>query len=240
MKNNTNQLDGKKPVEENVHKGHRSRMKQRFLNHGLDEFDDHNVLELLLFYAIPQRDVNPLAHKLLDHFGTLAAVFDAPLEELQKVSGVGENIVTLLKMVPQIARRYLMSRASFDTVLDSVEKAGQYLLPFFYAQRDEVVYLVCLDAKRKVLNCQLLFQGSVNSAHISIRKIVETALVYNSTSVILSHNHTSGIAIPSKEDFNVTRKIRDALEMVGIELSDHLIVADDDFVSMLETGMLVF
>ncbi|MDD4510933.1 MAG: JAB domain-containing protein, partial [Oscillospiraceae bacterium] len=81
---------------------------------------------------------------------------------------------------------------------------------------------------------------SVNSAHISIRKIVETALVYNSTSVILSHNHTSGIAIPSKEDFNVTRKIRDALEMVGIELSDHLIVADDDFVSMLETGMLVF
>jgi DNA repair protein RadC len=239
MENNTRPPAGTQCDERNVHRGHRSRMKQRFLNHGLDEFDDHVVLELLLFYAVPQRDVNPLAHILLDHFGTLAAVFDAPVEELQKIPGVGENITVLLKMIPQVARRYLMSRTSFDTVLDSVEKAGEYLLPYFYAQRDEVVYLVCLDAKRKVLNCQLLFHGSVNSAHVSIRKIVETALIYNSTSIILSHNHTSGIAIPSREDFNVTKKIRAALEMVGIELADHLIVADDDFVSMLETGMLM-
>ncbi len=228
-----------KKAEKNIHKGHRSRMKQRFLKHGLDGFDDHNVLELLLFYGVPQRDVNPLAHALLNHFGSLAAVFDAPAEELQKISGVGENVAILLKLIPQIARRYMMSRTSFDTVLDSVHKAGEYLIPYFYAQREEVVYLVCLDAKRKVLNCQLLFHGNVNSAHISVRKIVETALVHNSTSVILAHNHPSGIAIPSKEDFQVTVKIQRALEVVGIELADHLVVADDDFVSMLETGMLM-
>ena len=225
-------------TKENTHKGHRARVKHRFLKYGLDEFDDHQVLELLLFYAIPQRDVNPIAHALLDHFGNLSAVFDAPVEELQKVPGIGSGVITLLKFIPQVSRRYMMSRTSFDTILDTVEKAGAYLLPRFYAQRDEVVYLVCMDAKRKVLNCQLLFRGTANSAHISIRKIVETALVYNSTSVIIAHNHTSGIALPSKEDFQVTLKIREALEIVGVELADHLVVADDDFVSMLETGML--
>ncbi|MBQ1351509.1 MAG: DNA repair protein RadC [Oscillospiraceae bacterium] len=236
MENDTTIL--KEQPANNLHKGHRFRVKQRFLTHGLDDFDDHQVLELLLFYAIPQRDVNPLAHTLLNHFGTLSAVLDAPVEELQKFPGIGKNAITLLKLIPQVSRRYMVSRTSLDTILDTVEKAGAYLLPRFYAQRNEVVYLVCMDAKRKVLNCQLLFQGTVNSAHISIRKIVETALVYNSTSVIIAHNHTSGIALPSSEDFQVTLKIRDALEMVGVELADHLVVADDDFVSMLETGML--
>lgn len=226
-------------MREGTHKGHRLRMKRRFLKTGLDNFDDINVLELLLFFGVPQKDVNPLAHALLDHFGTLAAVFDAPVEELQKVPGVGENVAVLLKLVPQVSRRYLISRAGVEAILDSAKSAGEYLLPRFYAQRNEVVYLVCLDAKRKVLNCQMLFQGSVNSAHISVRKIVETALVYNSTSVILAHNHTSGIAIPSREDYRVTAGIRKALEMVGIELADHIVVADDDFVSMMETGMLI-
>lgn len=226
-------------MREDMHKGHRLRMKRRFLKTGLDTFKDHNVLELLLFYGVPQKDVNPMAHTLLEQFGTLAGVFDAPAEELVKVPGVGESVAVLLKLIPQVSRRYLISRVEVETILDSAKSAGEYLLPRFYAQRNEVVYMVCLDAKRKVLNCQMLFQGSVNSAHISIRKIVETALIYNSTSVILAHNHTSGIAIPSKEDLRVTTSVRKALEMVGIELADHIICAEDDFVSMMESGILM-
>ena len=170
-----------------IHDGHRERMKQRFAEHGLDGFDDHTALELLLFYALPRADVNPLAHALMDRFGTFAAVFDATEEELRSVPGVGESTAVLLKLVPQVARRYLMSRSSFDVILDSSKKAGEYLVPRFYAEKDEVVYLVCLDAKGKVLACRFMGRGSVNSANISVRKIVECALLCNATSAIVAH-----------------------------------------------------
>ena len=219
-----------------IHNGHRERIKKRFLEHGLESFEDHSVLELLLFYALPRGDVNPIAHTLMSRFGSLAAGFDAPAEELAKVPGIGMNTAELIKLIPQVSRRYLMSRASFDDILDSAKKAGEYLLPRFYAERDEIVYMVCLDAKCKVLNCKLLFRGSVNAANVSIRKIVENALVYNSTSVIIAHNHTSGIAIPSEEDKITTRRIEQALKAVDITLTDHIVVADDDFVSMADNG----
>lgn len=219
-----------------VHEGHRERIKKRFLEHGLESFEEHSVIELLLFYALPRADVNPLAHRLVDKFGSLAAVFDAPMEELVKVEGINLNTATLIKLIPQIGRRYLMSRSSFDDILDSTRKAGEYLLPRFFAERDEIVYMVCLDAKCKVINCKLLFRGSVNAANVSIRKIVENALVYNSTSVIIAHNHTSGIAIPSDEDKATTRRIEQALKAVDVILADHIVVADDDFVSMADNG----
>ena len=130
----------------------------------------------------------------------------------------------------------MISKSGSENILDSTRKAGAYLVPRFYAERDEVVYMVCLDAKCKVLNCSRLFRGSVNSANISIRKIVETALNYNSTGVIIAHNHPSGIAVPSKEDEITTRKIRNALNTVEITLTDHIIVADDDFVSFADNG----
>jgi len=220
----------------NIHQGHRERMKRRFQEHGLENFDDHSILELLLFYALPRADVNPIAHGLMNKFGSLAAVFDAPLEELAKAPGIGESTALFIKLIPQVSRRYLMSRSRFDDILDSTKKAGEYLLPRFFAERDEVVVMVCLDAKCKVINCKQLFRGSVNSANVSVRKIVENALNYNSTSVIIAHNHTSGIAIPSEEDKATTRRIEAALKAVDIVLADHIVVADDDFVSMADNG----
>ena len=219
------------------HEGHRQRMKNRFTRSGLDSFDDHNILEILLFYAIPRRDTNLVAHELLDRFGSLSAVFDAPKEELMSVKGIGESAAVLIKLIPQAARRYLISKSGPDICLNSTRRAGEYLVPMFFAEQDEVVYIVCLDAKCKVLNCQRLFRGSVNSAHVSIRKIVETALTFNSTGVIIAHNHISGIAVPSEEDERTTMNIERALDAVGIELIDHIVVADDDFVSMADNGM---
>ena len=220
----------------NIHDGHRERMKKRFIEHGLENFDDHSVLELLLFYALPRVDVNPIAHKLINKFGSLSAVFDAPADELAKVDGLSTNTALFIKLIPQVSRRYLMSRSSFEDILDSTEKAGRYLMPYFFAERDEIVYMVCLDAKCKVLNCKRLFEGSVNSANVSIRKIVENALLFNATSVIIAHNHTSGIALPSEEDKLTTRRIENALRAVDIGLTDHIIVADDDFVSLADNG----
>ena len=219
-----------------VHDGHRDRMRKRFIEHGIDNFDDHNVLEMLLFYSNARGDTNPIAHALIDKFGSLSAVFDAPMEELMTVKGVGESSALLIKLIPQVARRYLMCKSSFDNILNSTEKAGSYLMPRFYAERDEVVYLVCMDSKFKVLSCKMLCRGSVNSAGVSVRKIVETALTYNAANVIIAHNHTSGVAIPSKEDEMTTGRIYQALKAVDINLADHIVVANDDYVSMADSG----
>lgn len=219
-----------------LHTGHRARLKAQFLQAGLDAFTDIQVLELLLFYANPRQDTNPIAHRLLNQFGTLSAVLDAPVELLESVKGVGENAALLLHLIPCVCRRYLIDRASYEQILDSTEKAGAFLVPYFFGARDEMVYLLCLDAKYKVLDCRMLSVGGVNTAAVSVRKIVEAALACNATSVVLAHNHTSGIALPSKEDEATTRQIRTALDAVGILLVDHIIVADDDFVSMADSG----
>ena len=129
-----------------VHQGHRERMKQRFLKEGLDGFADHEVLELLLFYAIPQRDTNDLAHRLIDRFGSLDAVLDAPREELLSVKGVGENTATLLTLATWIYRRYLISAQREPVRVDSTDKAKALLWPRFVGEKDEVVYMLCMDS----------------------------------------------------------------------------------------------
>ena len=223
-----------------LHKEHRRRVKQRFLNHGLDNFDDYLVLELLLFYAIPRANVNELAHELMARFQSIHGVFEAPIEELRQVKGIGENAAVLLKLIPQINRRYLISRAASEkdiTLMNSGE-AGAYIMPYFYAERDEVVYVICLDNKNRVINCRQMFRGDLNSAVISIRKLVEVALKDNATSVMLAHNHTSGVALPSKEDVDTTANIARALKTVEIKLTDHIVVADSDYVSMSQSGYL--
>ena len=219
-----------------IHDGHRKRMKSRVASGGLDGLEDYQVLEVLLFYALPRTDTNPIAHALIDRFRSLSGVMDARESELRKVPGVGENAALLLKMIPQLGRRYLVSRTGTEEILSTPEAAGKYILPRFMGEQEEVVYLVCLDAKCRVLSCGEVARGTVNSANVSIRKIVETALSSNASAVILAHNHTSGIAVPSAEDETTTRRIRQALEAVEVQLIDHIVVADDDFVSMSSNG----
>ena len=219
-----------------IHDGHRQRLKNRFRQEGLDNFNEHQVLELLLFYCIPQKDTNPLAHALLEHFGSLDQVLEAPPEELEKVKGVGEHVSTLLTLIPSAARYAMVTRAMRTEILTSVEKCGNYLLPFFYSRRNETVLLMCLDAKCKVLCCKEVGEGSVNSAGVPIRRIVEVALGVNATTVVLAHNHPSGIAIPSCDDIQTTLRVAAALDAVEITLADHIVVADGDFVSMVQSG----
>ena len=219
-----------------IHDGHRHRLKQRFLEEGLDNFSDINVLELLLFYSIPRRDTNPIAHALLEHFGSLHQVLEAPVEELVKISGISENTATFLNLVTAVGRYYHVSRSKVQNVLTTTESCGEYLLPYFVGRRVECVYLLCLDAKCKVLCCKEVGEGSVNSAGVSIRRIVEVALGANASTVVLAHNHPSGLALPSGEDVQTTRRVAAALSAVEVRLADHIVVADDDFVSLAQSG----
>lgn len=221
-----------------VHDGHRDRLKRRFLEQGLDGFDDHNVLELLLFYAMPRCDTNPTAHALLNAFGSLSGVLEASADELKAVEGVGDSASTLLRLIPAVCRRYMIDREDSFDVIDTSEKAAALLLPRYMLERDEVVFVLCLDSKNKLLCCRELFRGVVNTAEISIRKIAELALSKNAGGVIIAHNHTSGIAIPSAEDEYTTKKLKAALEAMGILLVDHIIIAGDDFTSMKDSRIL--
>ena len=219
-----------------MHDGHRQRMKERFLKEGLDNFSEVQVLEFLLFYYIPQGDTNPLAHRLLNQFGTLSQVFEAPISELRKVDGIGPHTATMLNLITSLSRYYMVNRCANNTILNSTEKCGQFLIPYFYGRRNETVFLLCLDAKCKMLCCKEIGEGSVNSAGVPVRRIVETALAANATSVVLAHNHPSGLALPSSDDVQTTHRVAAALDTVDIVLADHIIVAEEDFVSLAQSG----
>lgn len=219
-----------------IHDGHRKRLRNRFRQEGLDHFEELQVLELLLFYCIPRQDTNPIAHALLNHFGSLAQVMEAPAEELQKVPGVGESAATFLSLIHAFDRRYQKSRTDNEKILSTIEECGHHLMSYFKNQRNETVYLLCLDAKCKKLCCKKVGEGSVNSAAVPIRRIVEIALGSNATSVVLAHNHPSGLAIPSDEDRLTTRRVAMALSAVEIQLVDHIIVADGEFISLVQSG----
>ena len=226
----------KKPPS--VHTGHRKRTKDEFLANGLSGLPDHRVLELLLFYAIPQGDVNPLAHKLIDHFGSLAGVFNAGPEQLMAVDGVGYNTAVLIRLVTAVAARYLQSSSSFDGQMAGAWQFRELLLPLFFGQRNEQVYLVCMDGNNRLIATKKLGEGITDTVQITTRKVLEVALACNATRVVLAHNHVSGMALWSDADLDTTLRLQKVLREAGIELMDHFIIAGDDMVSMAASGIL--
>ena len=221
-----------------VHDGHRQRKKEQFRMHGLDAFADHEVLELLLYYAIPRRDTNPVAHRLMERFGSLDGVFSATVEELEEVEGMGKNAATLLALWMPLYRRVRTKPKAKEVILNSTEQAGRYFMDLFFGMRREELYEACLDAKGKLLACYRIAEGGVDAVNINTRRLVENALKCGASAVILAHNHPSGIALPSPDDNTTTLALWDALRAVGIPLIDHIIVADEDYVSLHDNGLL--
>lgn len=219
-----------------IHDGHRKRLKERLRQEGLDSFNELNALELLLFYCVPRSDTNPLAHRLLDHFGSFAAVLDASAEELEEVEGVGPNISTFLTFIPQLHRYYDTNKTKNVKVLNHLRDSIELLRPYFMNQRNEMVYMLCLDSKGKVLATKKLGEGSVNSAGVPIRRILDVALKINAAIVILAHNHPGGVAVPSADDGQMTQRVAQALADADILLADHLIFADNAHISMVDSG----
>lgn len=221
--------------EKAIHAGHRSRVKKEFLARGVEGWPDHRVLELLLFYAIPRGDVNPLAHELIDRFGSLDRVLDALPEELMKVKGVGEHAVTLLKLIPAVTGRYLEGRTGPGAIIRTAAEAGHVLAPYFYGARNEMVYVLCLDAKEKLVGVRRISEGNNTNSDVTIRRVAEECMALQASFCYLAHNHVSGIALPSPEDMNATAVVREALRPLGVEVLDHLVFVDGDFVSGEET-----
>lgn len=221
-----------------IHDGHRQRCKQRYLAAGADGLSDHQLLELLLFYAIPRQDTNETAHRLIDTFGSLYAVLTAEPKELASVAGVGENAALLLHLTGELGVRGKTAIPP-KTVLSDPRKAGAYFTALLSGHRRELLYQACLDAKGKVLTCHCVTKGTVSASALHVRQLVEDALYAGAVSVILAHNHPSGVALPSSADVAMTRLVEEAMEPLGIKVSDHIIVADGDFVSMAQSGFLM-
>ena len=225
-------------MSDELHGGHRARMKARYLEQGMDALADHEALELLLYYAIPRADVNPLAHRLIEHFGSFHAVLEAEVDELTLVSGVGENTALLIRMIRDLDRRYLIRRAESNgrPTLNRTDAAGAFFLPFFHGLREEQVYAAFLDDDFRLLKCRRMFEGGINFAPLSVRKLVEAAIREHAANIILAHNHPDGQAIPSVEDREATQRLAVSLAAVQLQLADHIIVAGEEFLSMAECG----
>ncbi len=212
------------------------RLARHLLHGNPDTMKDAELLELLLRFAVP--DPNALARRLLEHYPGLATVLEAEPEALSAVEGMTQECIVLLRLVPELQRRYLIARSAPETRLVDSASFGSYLLPYFYGTKDEIVYLLTLDAAGKVLSCRLIGRGSVNSANVPMRRLVQEVLNTNASAIVLAHNHPSGIALPSQEDIDLTLRLREALDVMDILLLDHLVIADDDYVSMNDSGYL--
>jgi DNA repair protein RadC len=212
-------------------------VKRRFREEGLDHFDEVHVLELVLFYAVPRKDTKELARALLDRFGSLTRGLDADAKELENVAGVGENVATFLNLLRDLVRYYSIKSTAEPRKVQDLNECGEYLKNFFVGKNREEIYLMCLDAKCAVQCVKKIGEGSVTSASVSTRKVMEVALAHNAVSVILAHNHPGGYATPSGAYVATTRRIAMALDSVGIRLVDHIVVSGNDFVSMAQSSL---
>lgn len=224
-------------MADNPHNGHRDRLRKKFLDNSFDGLETHEILELMLYYAIPRKDTNPIAHQLIDSFGSISAVFDAPVDKL-KEQGISENCAIYLKLIPQICRLYMDDKHNNTDKIIDVENAGEKLKHKFVGRDYEAVVLLLLDSKHKEVFCGVVSKGSVSACEVYVRKIIELAVMYNAKFAVLAHNHPSGLALPSNDDIYTTGKVFQALKLIQVALIDHVIVADDDYVSLRESGFM--
>lgn len=221
-----------------THDGHRMRMKKRYLNEGLDSFEPHEILELLLYYSIPRRDISETAHHLIRRFGSVANVFDADTEALMQVEGISESSAILLNLIPKLSRAYNLSKWDRNISLASVDSVGRYAVSMYIGKKNEEFGIICLDSNRCVHYSGTIIKGTVNQAEAYPRTVVAEVLKHNAVNVILTHNHPSGSLMPSENDKTATLNIINALEAIDVNVLDHIIVSGDRFFSMATMGML--
>ena len=211
-------------------------LKEKYAAHGLESFTDIEALELLLFFAIPRANTNELAHALLDRFHSFRGVMEADLSALREVPGIGENAATLLRLVTDLNSRYQRAGSIRGQQIRSNDDAGKFLLPQFQYRNEERSVLLSMDTAGRVIDCQVLDEGTSSAVGVAARKIADIVLHNKAARVILAHNHVSGIALPSAADVETTAKVYRMLQMIGVELVDHIIFGEDDFVSMRASG----
>ena len=211
-----------------IHDGHRERLRNRFLN-SPDSFEDHELLELILFYSIPRKNTNEVAHKILTRFGSIKGMLDANIESLTDIDDIGINTAIYIKALAKLVSKYAVSEPKNDALLKSPETLALFLKSLFIGTENEMSYVLLFDNSKRLIKCEKIGEGFSSVEHnISLRKAVQEALNNNATSAILVHNHPNGKAFPSGDDIHATNKIKMILEGLGITLMEHFIIAENE------------
>lgn len=216
---------------------HRQRMRNRFYNEGIESFEPHEALEMILYFVIPRHDTNALAHKLIDHFGSFHGVLEANRKDLMDF-GLTENTAALLNMFPAFLNYYMQSHSMGTPHFPDSTAIGNYAVNKIGERTNEVFGILCLTTQRKFINFEIIEEGTVTSATVSPRKVAECALRNNASKVVLVHNHPGGALVPSSDDRLLTKSLSAMLEPLGVSVVDHIIVANGRFSSMSEQGMI--
>ena len=221
--------------KKNLHKDHRQRVRSRYLSEGIGSMADHNIMELLLFFGIPYKDTNGIAHELVERFGDLNGVLDAPVEELMRVDGIGENAAALIHLTRDIAFKYNENKTQEKVTLATEERIGEFLSLKYAGETREIIYMLFVDSHGKIARCIKVCEGSPESVSVDNRLIVEAAVRNDARDIIIAHNHPNGFAVPSTADVRATRDTIPLLKAIGINLVDHVIFADGECFSMAKS-----
>lgn len=216
---------------ERLHEGHRSRLRQRFENEGLRDFQPHEALELLLFYSVPMKDTNELAHRLLDKFGSLDRVLDADISQLTRVEGVGYNTAVLLRLMPELAQYYAKVRFNKKVRIENSEEMGEYMCSRIGMFPYEAFAAAAFDSGRNEIAFEIISEGSVSQTEVQLRRLTEFAIRRRAEILVVAHNHVAGAPMPSHADREATRIMCRALLQIGIRVADHIIVSGDRYYS---------
>lgn len=225
-----------KNTEKDIHKNHRSRVKQKFLQNGLDSFAPHEVLELALFYTIPLADTNKLAHRLIKKYGNLSGVCDANFDSLLEVDGISHHTATFLKLLPSLFSEYSKSKTLGRIPLNCYEDAKNFVKTLFDGASSEQFYIICIDSSNAVKNVRKIASGDSTKVEVPIRKVTDYIFKNNCNRVILAHNHPLGKASPSDEDFVLTHKLFNSCVLNEIDILDHIICSREDVYCFAERG----
>ncbi len=222
--------------KKNIHEGHRKRLREMFNNVPPTSLPEHQVLELMLSYVQPQKDVNPLAHTLLNEFGNLANVLDADIEDLKRVNGIGEVLASFIHFCSKIPAIYNNSKVCYHTKLANPSQIVDFLRSKVTFNNKEEFYYLCLDSGSNVLCFKCLGTGTTSKLYVDNRLLIQDILKYPTGSVVICHTHPHGRANPSYEDKNVTFTLSSLLEKLNIRLLDHVIISPNGYFSFFETG----
>lgn len=221
----------------NLHMGHRDRLRKKFYESDGDTLEPHELLELLLCSVNSQKNTNPIARELIMKFGTIYNVFTASEQELSEVEGMGKQSVTLIKLQAALLRRYYVDiETGKKNMRLTPRNSGKYIASYFYGYARETAILFALDKECRVIRSTVLGKGSEDKVHVTIRDVVKAAMETKAVYVILAHNHPSGTLDVSAADVRLTSEIERALSFMNIKLLDHIIVADGQYLSMIEYG----
>jgi len=220
-----------------IHKGHRERVRNKFLQYGLESFTKYEVLELLLFYAIPYKDTNEIAHRLIDKFGSVKAVIDADVNDLIEIEGINEVSASLIVLQRELFK-YIHTKEYDVEVLSSSSKSGWFCCKYFMNHVEESFIIIYLDLNDVVKNIEVISEGSENETAFYIRKTVKRILQHRCSKVIIAHNHPGEYPEPSSDDIMSTGHLNESLENIGISLIDHIICSGDKYVSMSDRGLM--